>query len=213
MRKLIVSLAIITLSLGASAQSEKYSKAMAANLAKMDSARTPADFQALSASFERIANAEKNQWLPYYYAANAQLVYGLFKNVPAENDAIATKANQLLDVADSLEKNNSEISCLRSMAATLQMLVNPMQRYMQFGAAIDKGLADAKKQDPTNPRPYLMQGQNLKNTPPQFGGGCKTAKPVLEKAVSLYETFKPASPLHPNWGKAEAAQNLKDCNK
>jgi hypothetical protein len=184
---------------------------MGANLVKMDSAKGPADFQALSANFERIANAEKNQWLAYYYAAETQILYGFMQKETAGNDAIADKAEALMSKADSLQKDNSEISCLRSMIGTLRMLVNPMQRYMQFAQQINGAMEMAKKQDATNPRPYYLQGQNLKNTPEQFGGGCKTALPILEKAVALYATFKPASALHPNWGKRQTEELVASC--
>jgi hypothetical protein len=69
----------------------------------------------------------------------------------------------------------------------------------------------AKQQDPTNPRPFYLQGQNLKNTPEQFGGGCKTAKPLLETAMQKYEAFKSESDIHPNWGKQITEQLLSQC--
>jgi hypothetical protein len=211
MKKIIVSIVCAAAVFTATAQSEKFQKAMAANLAKLDSAKDAAGFQALSANFERIANAEKNQWLAYYYAAQTQILYGFMQKEVTGNDAIADKAEALINKADSLEKNNSEISCLRSMTGTLRMLVNPMQRYMQFAQQINGSMEMAKKQDPANPRPYYLQGQNLKNTPEQFGGGCKTAKPVLEKAAALYATFKPASALHPGWGKMQTEELLAGC--
>lgn len=211
MKKMMMMAAAALLGLAAAAQSEKYQKAMGANLAKYAEAKTPLDFQTLSASFERIANAEKSEWLAFYYAAHAQLLSGFMKEPSAENDAIADKAEQLANKADSLLPNNSEVSCLRSMIASLRMLVNPMQRYMQYAEAINGNMEKAKKQDPTNPRPYYLQGQNLRNTPEQFGGGCKTAKPLLEQAKQLYASFKPASALHPVWGQAQVEDLLASC--
>ena len=212
--KKVFLLALVALSaLATTAQSEKYQKAMGANLAKYATVQAPMDFQALSASFERIANAEKTEWLAYYYAAHAQILYGFMIKENEGRDAIADKAEQFIAKADSLQPNNSEISCLKSMAATLHMMVNPMQRYMQYGQQISSNMEKAKQQDPTNPRPYFLQGQNLKETAPQFGGGCKTAKPILEEAAKLYATFKPASPLHPNWGKGETEDLLAKCNQ
>ncbi len=41
---------------------------MKKNLALFDSAKTTADYQTLANTFERIGDAEKTQWLPYYYA-------------------------------------------------------------------------------------------------------------------------------------------------
>jgi hypothetical protein len=49
------------------------------------------------------------------------------------------------------------------------------------------------------------------NVPEQFGGGKDVAKPILEKAVSLFKTFKPASSFHPTWGEADALKTLAQC--
>jgi hypothetical protein len=211
-KKVLLFTAVVLAAFTVTAQSEKFQKAMGANLAKYETAQSALDFQTLSANFERIATAEKTEWLAFYYAAHAQILYGFMLKEAAGKDAIADMAEQFLAKADSLQPNNSEIACLKSMAATLHMLVNPMQRYMQYAQQINGNIEKAKQQDPTNPRPYYLLGQNLKGTPEQFGGGCKTAKPVLEQGVKLYATFKPASPLHPTWGKAQTEALLAECN-
>jgi hypothetical protein len=204
----LLSLAIVTQGV---AQSEKFTKAMTTNIALWDSAKTADDMLSVSAAFERIGDAEKNQWLPYYYASLSQVLYAFIKNDMSNNDAYAAKAEQLLTKADGMQPNNSEISTIKAMIATLRMLVNPQQRWQQYGAVIQQELDNAKKQDPTNPRPYYLQGQNLRNTPEQFGGGCNTAKPVLEEAIKKYEAFKPASSIAPNWGKSQVEKVLAGC--
>ena len=134
MKKLILCTAFIISSLLSFAQSEKYIAAMKSNIADVDSSfKTPAALISLANNFERIATAEKNQWLPYYYAAFCQVNSGLTDPDKSKSDAIADKATAMLNKADSLEPNNSEISCIKSMIATCHMLVNPMQRYMEYG--------------------------------------------------------------------------------
>lgn len=195
-------------------QSDKYVAAMQKNMAAMDSGFSkPASFLAISNNFERIANAEKGQWLPYYYAALCQVNYAFSQmqgNMSAV-DGIADKANALILKADSLQPNNSEISCIKSMIATCHMIVDPMTRWMQYGQEIETHNANAMKQDPSNPRPHYLKGENLKGTPEQFGGGCGAAKPLLQKAQELFGSFKPASELHPNWGKQRVEMLLAEC--
>jgi len=203
-----LSLAIVTQGF---AQNEKFTKAMTTNITQFDSAKTADDMLAVSASFERIGDAEKTQWLPYYYASLSEVIYAFMKNDMANNDAFATKAEQLLNKADAAQPNNSEISVVKAMIATLRMLVNPQQRWQQYGAVIQQEIENAKKQDPANPRPYYLQGQNLRNTPEQFGGGCNTAKPMLEEAMKKFDAFKPASGIAPNWGKTQAQKVLDGC--
>ncbi len=213
MKTIITAMLLAAVFITASAQSEKYAGAMQSKLAAFSEAKTPEDFLDLSNAFERIAETEKNQWLPYYYAAQAQVIYGyvLSQKDPSGGDLIADKAEALINKADALEKDNSEISCIKSMIAGLRMMVNPMQRWQQYGPISTENLANAKKQDPANPRPYALEAQNLFYTPAQFGGGCAAAKPVAEQGIKLMNEFKPKSNLHPVWCKMQFDMVMNGC--
>ena len=67
MKKIIFSLfAASFFGLAATAQiDEKYTQAMEQKVVAVDTLRKSADLIELSAAFERIAEAEKNKWLPY----------------------------------------------------------------------------------------------------------------------------------------------------
>ncbi len=190
------------------AQSDKYQAAMTAAIAAMDSAKTTAAIQANAASFERIANAEKNQWLPFYYAGLCYSTIGwIDKSI--DKDANAKKILDLCDKAEAINKN-SEIYVLRNMAATQQLLVDPQTRYMTYGTMAAQALQTAKDLDPKNPRAYYMEGMTVLGTPEQFGGGKTAAKPILEKAVALYKEEQP-KPLFPHWGQQRAEEALAQC--
>lgn len=212
MKKLLLITGSCFLMLASFAQNEKFVSAIKKNLSQLDSAfKNPPYLLSLANNFERIANTEKTEWLPYYYAAFCQVNNGFMEKDKSKIDAIADKATELINKADSLSPNNSEISCIKSMIASCHMMVNPMQRWQEYGAESNDNMEAAMKQDPTNPRPYYLKGQGLKYTPEQFGGGCKTAVPVLETALEKYATFKSASDIHPNWGKEIAAQIVASC--
>jgi hypothetical protein len=214
MKKVVLLAVAVFTMLTSFGQSEKYIAAMKKNLAEIDSAfvkNEPSRLTDAAAAFERIGDAEKTQWLPHYYAAYCQVMFAFVKNDPASNDAIADKADQSIAKAEALEKANSEISLLKAMITSSRMLANPMQRWMELGPKIQQYSQEAVAQDPTNPRPHWFSGVSLKNTPEQFGGGCGAAKPQLEKAMELYNTFKPASDLHPSWGKQVCEKDLGGC--
>ncbi|MBL0356164.1 MAG: hypothetical protein IPP72_04440 [Chitinophagaceae bacterium] len=194
------------------AQSEKFVAAMKKNIADIDSGfKNPPYLLTVANNFERIATAEKTEWLPYYYAALLQVNYGFMEQDKTKIDAIADKATTLINKADSLAPDNSEISCIKSMIASCHMMVNPMQRWQEYGPASSSNMQAAINQDPTNPRPYLLKGQGLRYTPEQFGGGCKTASVELQKALDMYAAFKPAGDLYPTWGKDIAQQLIDGC--
>lgn len=205
-------MAVVFFATGTFAQSEKYIASMKGNIAAIDTSfRNPQNLLTLANNFERIANAEKTQWLAYYYAALCQVNYTYMEQDKTKVDAIADKATELINKADALQPNNSEISCIKSMIASAHMMVNPMQRYQEYGPEAASYLDDAMQQDPANPRPEYLRGQGLKYTPEQFGGGCVTAKPVLQSSLDKYNKFIPASEIHPNWGKSRVETLISEC--
>ena len=212
MKKIILSVVCMVSVVVLFAQSEKFTAAMKKNLDALDTSfKNPPSLLSVANNFERIALTEKNQWLPYYYAAFCQVNYGFMEKDKLKVDAYADRATQLISKADSLSPNNSEISCVKSMIASCHMLVDPMTRYMEYGKATGQNLDAAISQDPTNPRPHYLKGQGLRYTPEQFGGGCKTALPEFEKAMAKYESFKKAGELYPDWGKAQVESLVKEC--
>jgi hypothetical protein len=194
---------------GQLAAQSKYESGMQKGLEQLQTSKTVEDMTSTSAFFERIADAEKDKWLPYYYAAYANYITG-WMNPKADKDKVAEKSKDLIAKAETIEKN-AEIYCLRQMVAIQQMTVDPMTRWQTYGAEAKQALENAKQADPNNPRIYYLDGQSLFRTPEAFGGGKAVAKKSAEKSVELFKTFKPASPLHPNWGKAEAEKLLADC--
>jgi hypothetical protein len=212
MKKLVVLLALAGSFVTGFAQSEKYTKAMEKNIALIDSAmRNPAQLTELAATFERIGDAEKTQWLPHYYAAYCHVMGAMMNK--EKGDELADKAEAQLNKAEALQKDNSEIQCIRSMIASAHMMVDPMNRWMQYGQASEEALQKAMKLDAANPRPLMLKGQGLLYTPEQFGGGKAVAKPILADAVAKYKAFKPASSLHPNWGGGYTEMLLASCDK
>src|SRR5664279_862528 len=191
-----------------SAQSDKYMEAMKKNLILFDSAKTSADYQALANTFERIGDAEKTQWLPYYYAGLVLATYG-WNDPNVDKDANSTRINNLCDKAAALD-NNSEIYCLRNMSATQQMMVDPQTRWQTYGMQASKDIDEGLKLNPDNPRLYYLRGESIFNTPPAFGGGKEKAKSVFEKALSLFKTEKP-KPLYPSWGLQRTEEQLAKC--
>jgi hypothetical protein len=210
MKKVLVSLSLLLFTVGAFAQSDKYQKGMEKTLVILDSAKTSDEYTSVAAAFERIGDAEKTQWLPYYYAAFANIMKG-FNDPKANKDEVATKAEEVLAKAEAIEPKNSEIFVLKNMATTLHMLVDPQTRWQQYGAKGSQFLATAKQLDPNNPRIYLMEGQSIFGMPEQFGGGKDKAKPIFEKSVELFNASKPANNLYPKWGKTSAQSMLERC--
>jgi hypothetical protein len=196
-------LGTIVFAQGDNAPSEKYLKAMEALVPAVDTIHSIEGLTDLASSFERIANAEKTQWLPFYYAALCNINKANMYFTAQETDKIdpiMDLAEPMIKKAEELGKENSEIFCLKKMFNTGKMMADPMNRFMIYGAAASEALEEAKKLDPENPRVYLLEGIDKYYTPEQYGGSKEEGKKLFQEAAKKMETFKPASSIHPSWG-------------
>jgi hypothetical protein len=212
MKKLFTITAIVVTCLNVIAQNKKYIATMEKNVSMLDTSRSTEQLQSIENTFERIASAEKTEWLPSYYAAycNVNMAY----NVKGDMiDTYCDKADAFIKKADSINPNNSEIYTIKAQIASARIGVNPMIRGQKYGTQAAELRDKAKELDPTNPRPYYLEGTADFFTPAAFGGGKDKAKPVFEKTLKMFDVFKPASTIAPNWGKHAAEYFLKKCDE
>lgn len=203
MKKTLLFLIATSIASFSYAQSEKYVQAMKQNMAQLDSMVMLQNEATLSNNFTRIGDAEKDKWLPYYYAAYATATQAITSQDKDKNDELADKANELINkAAKILGNDNSEIEVIRSMIATAHLMVDPQRRFMTYGQESNEHLQKAIDMDPTNPRPTLLKAQSTFYTPESFGGGKEAAKPLFEKAQKMFTSFKPSDELMPIWGES-----------
>ena len=208
MKRIFLSAVFALSIIAGNAQSDRYKSAMEKLIATLDTTKSVDGYTELGNSFLRIAEAEKTQWLPYYYAglANVSAANNMFVTGQTDKiDPIVDKAAPLIAKAEELQKDNSEIFILKKMYNTAKMMADPMNRYMELSPVAAEALATAKKLNPENPRVPLLEGQDLFFTPEQFGGDKQEAKKKFEEALKKFEAFKPADNIAPHWGKDQAA--------
>ncbi len=194
-------------------QNEKFVKAMEKNIQNSDSAKTAADNLQVVNAFERIGNAEKKEWLPFYYAGFVYAMIGSQESDKDKQDDYYDKGLMDIAKADSLSPKNAEIYVVHAMLLQMKIGVDPMSRGMKLGPESGKWLNDAITLDPENPRAYFLRGQGTMFRPEMFGGGKDKAVPDLEKSVQKFAKFKPASTIMPKWGEKSAKRALENCKK
>lgn len=205
MKTLFLALSLL-FSSAISAQSA-YESAMAKNVQRFESAQTPETLTALSNDFTRIADKEKSQWLPYYYAAYATIEKGRVQMRGGDVsglDAVSDEAQKNVDKALALSPDNAELLILQKMIHGLRMIVDPQTHYMTEAASGAQALAKAEKLDPENPRITLLRAEDTYYTPEQFGGSKEKGLALFQKALEQYNNYQPAGKLYPSWGKGEA---------
>lgn len=193
-----------------SAQTDKYTAAMKKGVAMLDSARDEQSFLAAANYFERVANVETTQWLPTYYAAYANLYTALTSADQSKKDGMYDKVLDLMNKADGISANNSEILALKGYAQFMKMSVDPPSRLGLIGEA-NAALAKAKAIDPANPRPYFILAQNTFYTPEAFGGGKNRAKPMLDESAGKYLSVSSNDAIAPHWGEKACLTLLEKC--
>ncbi|RYY58531.1 MAG: hypothetical protein EOO05_16110 [Chitinophagaceae bacterium] len=211
MKKILFAVLTTLVITGASAQSDKFMGAMKPLVAAIDSTTTYDGFMKLANSFQRIAEAEKTQWLPFYYAAlcNVSAAYTLMATPdPSKTDPMADKAEGLLNQAEALSKDNSEIYIVKKQIASMRLIADPMNRYMTYGPVAAEALEKAKQLNPENPRVYLLEAQDKYFTPEEFGGSKTDAKKLFELSKQKFDAAKPETDIHPRWGKNQISYFL-----
>ncbi|HEY8898176.1 MAG TPA: hypothetical protein VIM79_25290 [Niastella sp.] len=214
--KRLLFLITATMVIGATVHAqETYTQQMQTAIAKLDNAKTVKDYQLLAESFLRIADAQKKEWLPYYYAAFCNAKIGWLKqnddpdNIEPFADKAAgeiKKAGMLIDTAKQ-KKELSEIYCIQMMLYQARVFINPQTYGRQYGPTAFNYLQLAKQTDPENPRMLYLFGWQKFATPKMWGGDKALAKQLLTEAKQKLAA-DPASGIEPHWGKKEVDEIL-----
>jgi hypothetical protein len=165
------------------------------------------DWLPIVAEFDRIAQVPQSDWMAAYYAAYGRAIIAMWQ--PERADELCADAERFLQEAERKQGDASEIACLRSLMATARFIVNPQERWMQWGAEADRQLEIALKHNDSNPRIYFLRGQMLMNTPESFGGSKTKAKLCLEHSVELYDAVIVQPIYAPHWGEKQARELVK----
>ena len=161
--------------------------------------------------FERIANAEKDEWLPHYYIAQINSLKSW--NVTDENvlKAQLDKAQEHLDVAMRISENNPELMVMQAQVLTNWVAFDGRTYGMKYAAKVSELYAKAKAISPNNPRAAFGAADWEMNSAKYFGQDTAPYCKAIAQSVTLFDSFKPESNLHPNWGKARALEVSKQC--
>ncbi len=162
--------------------------------------------------FERIARAEKENWLPFYYAAQVH-VFTTFEIKDAkEIESRLKKAQDFLNEAKTFSKDNAEILIVEAMLNTAYVVYNPSVYGMTHSAKVEELYQKAKALEPENPRAMLYHTEWKMGGAKFWGKDPKAFCPEIEKAILYFE--KEANhdePFYPNWGMNQVERVQQNC--
>jgi hypothetical protein len=199
---------ILLVQLQVQAQATNQSKALEAAVMQFNQANKNQAYQELCLQFEQLYAVNKTNWLIPYYAGMTRSIMCLLKM--GDRDALANDALLWVGRAKSIVKND-EIYCAESLAYTAKMSVNPALRWLVYEGKIKKALSFAKKLNPNNPRAYVLEANIQQKIPFIFGGGCKSVKPLIQKAELCFNAQTKVNSVEPSWGFQSLVQLKKAC--
>ncbi|MEI8114126.1 MAG: hypothetical protein WCI54_10870 [Bacteroidia bacterium] len=212
MKKIILSLAVVFVSLASMAQKPEYFQTMGETLGQFSTCKDVADFQALGNKFQVIANAEPGEWLPLYYHAECYILMSFVEPSDAvKKDSYLDEAQKSVEKLLTMVPGEAEIYTLQAFYFTGRLVVNPMERGQEFGQLTGQATGKALAIDPTNPRAKMMQLQMNIGSAPFMGVDPKSFCPQAKELLANWDNFKPKSAIHPNWGKDQVEGIVKGC--
>ena len=164
--------------------------------------------------FERIAQAEPDNWLPPYYVAFINTIYSFGEKDEAKLTAQLTKARDFLNDAMAISKDNPEILVADAQYYTAWVAYDGQQYGMKYAGKVAQIYQKAYELAPNNPRVVLGKAEWDMGSAQFFGQPTEPYCKDIEKAIELFETFQPESEFHPKGGLDRAQKVLKtSCNK
>jgi len=199
---------ILLLQLPLQAQTSNHTKALESAVIQFNKTNSPSSYIQLFQQFEQLYAVDKTNWLIPYYAGMTKSIMCLLKM--GDKDALANDALLWVGRAKSIMAND-EVYCAESLAYTAKMSVNPLLRWLTYEGKIKKALNFAKKLNPNNPRAYVLEANIQQKIPYIFGGGCKSVKPLIQKAELCFNAQAKPISVQPSWGFQSLVQLKKAC--
>ncbi|WP_308993282.1 hypothetical protein QLS71_014565 [Mariniflexile litorale] len=163
--------------------------------------------------FERIAKAEPHNWLPSYYAAQVNIVSSFGETNEEKLAAQLKKAQDLINDATAISKSNPEILVMQALLHTAWVAYDGATYGMTLSGKITDLYTKASMLAPNNPRVVYCKAEWDMGSATYFGQDTKPFCKDLERALELFDNFKPETPFGPNWGKERTEMLLQSCKE
>ncbi len=191
--------------------SDKYTQVMQSNIEVLYQAANLESLQQSVNSFERIGNAEKDKWEPFYYASFGYIMMATRQEDGIKKDGYLDKAAEILKRAAAQKPNDSEIVALEGFIYMIRVTVDPATRGQQYSGLAMQTFGKAISLNPENPRALSLMAQMEYGTAQFFNASTDKACATGRQAAEKFESFRSDNPLAPQWGKESALRFLQQC--
>ena len=163
--------------------------------------------------FERIANAEQDNWVPHYYVSQLNILKSWGIKDESVLKAQLDKAQEHLNTAMGLSSNNAELMILQAQIYTNWIAFDGMTYGMKYSGKITELYNKAQSLDPENPRVVLSKAEWDMGSARYFGQDPTPHCTKVKDAIKLFETYEVEGEFHPDWGREHARNVMASCNQ
>ncbi len=161
--------------------------------------------------FERIAKAEKDNWLPSYYAGYVLVLSSFEIKDESLLKAQLDKAKLLLSDALTLSPDNPEILIAQALHNTAYINFDG-QKYGMIMSGKNASLYNkALEIAPDNPRVILAKAEWDMGSARFFGTSIEPYCKDVQKALEIFDKQPEPKSFQPSWGKKRAVKILERC--
>ncbi len=161
--------------------------------------------------FERIATAEPKEWLPPFYVSYITTIQGFGEKDAAKLKTQMDKALEFLNNAKAISKDNPEILILDALWHTVWVAYDGATYGMKYGGKVSMIYQEALRLAPDNPRVLMNNAEWNIGSAKFFGNSIEPYCNDIQRAIDLFENFKPAGEFYPKGG-VERAKNMLEEN-
>jgi len=208
---LLASLLLLSFHL-VKANDDKFIEAMQKNIDAVYTSHSIEEYQLTVNTFERIGEAEKSKWEPFYYAAYGYVMMANFEKDPSKKDVYLDLALKASDKAKAIQPNESEIIALEGFVHMIRVTVDPASRGQQYSGMAFQSFGKAVAMNPENPRALSLLAQMQYGTAQFFGSPTTDACGTVTKALEKFDTYKSDNVLAPQWGRKMTEGLKSKCN-
>ena len=202
---------VMTLSLMSLANDGKYLEVMNKNIEAVYKGQTIEELQQAVNTLNRVADAEKTKWEPYYYSAFGSVMMANREKDAIKKDGYLDLALVAVEKAKAIKENESEIIAMEGFIHMIRLTVDPATRGQQYSGMAMQNFGKAIELNPENPRALSLLAQMQFGTARFFNSPPTEACGTVTKALEKFETFKSENPLAPVWGKGMTEALQKNC--
>jgi len=190
---------------------DKYTETMTKNIETVYNNSSREEIQKAVNTFERIGNAEKTKWEPYYYASFGNIMMAVREQDGAKKDALLDLAKTAIDKAGAIKPDESEIVTLDGFIHMIRVSVDPASRGQKYSTLAMQSYGKALGLNPENPRALALMAQLQFGTAKFFKQEPTEACQTANKALALFDAKPFELTIAPSWGRGMTEELVKGC--